>query len=101
MKLQTQLFIGTKFSKSPRVPGRSARKRSCQSREVSESIKVEFVMRSDPKPIGQCRRERAPVRDALTLLHAGEQPAGDAPPRPAVDDRPPGGLPQHVVLGWR
>ena len=36
-----------------------------------------------------------------SLLHGGEQPAGDVRPRPAVDDRLPGGLPQHVVLGWR
>src|SRR5262245_22795662 len=36
-----------------------------------------------------------------SLLHGGEQPAGDARPRPAVDDRLPGGLPQHIVLGWR
>jgi hypothetical protein len=49
------------------------------------------------RPLRPIRRERS----RQSLLHGGEQPAGDARPRPAVDDRLPGGLPQHVVLGWR
>ena len=52
---------------------------------------------NDDLPLHRSRRERS----RQSLLNGGEQPAGDARPRPAVDDRLPGGLPQHVVLGWR
>src|SRR5262249_18999336 len=48
-----------------------------------------------------CQETRCSSRSHQSLLHGGEQPAGDARRRPAVDDRLPGGLPQHVVLGWR
>src|SRR6516162_2758048 len=76
------IFLGFVAVMSPllRPPWLCARS-SCQETRCSSPI----------------RRERS----RQSLLHGGEQPAGDARPRPAVDDRLPGGLPQHVVLGWR
>ena len=69
--------------------------------EIGAGLEVVAALREELLPgdalLVTIRRERS----RQSLLHRGEQPAGDARPRPAVDDRLPGGLPQHDVLGWR
>ena len=79
---------------------RECHEKECELKSVPASKSSRLCVRSscqETRCSSPIRRERS----RQSLLHGGEQPAGDARPRPAVDDRLPGGLPQHVVLGWR
>ena len=69
--------------------------------EVGAGLEVVAALREELLPGDACLVAQSRERSRQSLLHGGEQPAGDARPRPAVDDLLPGGLPQHVVLGWR
>src|SRR5882724_10233267 len=70
--------------------------------EVRAGLEVVAALREELLPgDARCSSPIRRERSRQSLLHGGEQPAGDARPRPAVDNRLPGGLPQHVVLGWR
>ena len=86
-------------------PNSSQERRECQEKECElKSVPASKSTRLCTRSSCQETRCSSPIRrerSRQSLLHGGEQPAGDARPRPAVDDRLPGGLPQHVVLGWR
>ena len=75
-------------------------RKKCELKSVSASKSSWLRARSSCQKI-RCSWPIRRGRSRQSLLHGGEQPAGDARPRPAVDDRLPGRLPQHVVLRWR
>src|SRR5882757_5072795 len=74
--------------------------KECELKSVPASKSSRLCARSSCQET-RCSSPIRRDRSRQSLLYGGEQPAGDARPRPAVDDRLPGGLPQHVVLGWR
>jgi len=103
------MFAAVLFGESDRVrqsPETHKPKNDASVRKKSELKSVPASKSSRLCARSSCQETRcsSPIRrerSGESLLHGGEQPAGDARPRPAVDDRLPGGLPQHVVLGWR